>query len=660
LNKQSDTRLPYRATEDHYRSGHQSLGSDFFAPCLGSCTSYRRAVGYFSSSALVTWASSIPHIIESNSLKVRVIVSHQLQKNDKEILKSLTDPSERNKYRAMLTDKILEDVISFIETPNQLDKRSKIFAWLISSDRLEIKIAFPTHVEGPGIYHEKIGVFEFPNDDKIAFTGSANETSGGHLNNYESIDVYRSWVDGDYNRIQTKIEQFEEAWSDDAQGLSVKSPSQAVLKRVKSIAPKFLTKADDRPDTPSAGQPDIGKWRHQEEAVERFLKSKSGVLEMATGTGKTRTALKVLTRLFADEIVSSAVVCVEGTDLLDQWTDELRNWSNAENFKLRIYQHYDKHKQNTDFRLQPKGAILVLSRFQLAKFLGTFTKEQREKSIIVHDEVHGLGADGFVQGLSGEHCSFSYRLGLSATPERAYDESGNAFVESEIGKTIYSFPLEVAISRGVLCEFDYTPLPYHLTPGDRERLQKVFHQEAARKRSGTPMKKEEVWMAISKVYKTAEAKPQVFKDYLQQNPDVIKNSIIFVETKEYGSRLLEILHDVTNTYRTYYDDDAQQHLLDFSSGEFDVLVTCHKLSQGIDIQSLQSVILFASARSKLETIQRIGRCLRVDPDNPEKKSHVLDFVREQDDGDDSRNADIDRSEWLSKLSKVRRGDEIAT
>ena len=66
---------------------------------------------------------------------------------------------------------------------------------------------------------------------------------------------------------------------------------------------------------------------------------------------------------------------------------------------------------------------------------------------------------------------FGWRLGLSATPERTYDPEGNQFLDSEIGPTIFSFPLETAIERAVLSSFTYVPLPYDLTAEDRRRLE---------------------------------------------------------------------------------------------------------------------------------------------------------------------------------------------
>src|SRR5581483_105307 len=108
--------------------------------------------------------------------------------------------------------RMLEEIIAFTENPGDAGARAKILAWLIANDRLEIRFAFPEHVDAAGIFHEKIGVFDFPGGEQVAFTGSANETLGGHRVNYESIDVYCSWIPGEEARVRTKVEQFDEAW----------------------------------------------------------------------------------------------------------------------------------------------------------------------------------------------------------------------------------------------------------------------------------------------------------------------------------------------------------------------------------------------------------------------------------------------------------------
>ena len=92
---------------------------------------------------------------------------------------------------------------------------------------------------------------------------------------------------------------------------------------------------------------------------------------------------------------------------------------------------------------------------------------------------------------------------------------------------------------------------------------------------------------------------------------------------------------------------TNERLLEFADGRLDCLITCHRLSQGIDIKGLKNIFLIASDRSKLETIQRIGRCLRKNPKEPDKKAKIVDFIDSDYDGD------VLRSEWLKDLSKIK-------
>ena len=638
--------------KSHYRTGADDLAAEFFAPCLREARVYRRAAGYFSSTALLTWMEALPRLVQGDDLEVRLIASPELSSQDKATLRELAAEEKRAEYRRMLVERMLQEIIVLAENPADDGVRARIFGWLVTNGRLDIRFAFPKHIEVPGVFHEKIGVFDFLGEARVAFTGSANETLGGHRLNYESIDVYRSWVAGDAERVGTKVAQFDEAWANHAEGLDVERPSAATVARLLARTPPKLPRW--RGYKPGDGS-ENRRWRHQEEAVEAFLAKRSGVLEMATGTGKTRTTLKILQRLIDSRELKGAVITTDGTDLLDQWAAELDGWALQLKRSWLVYRQYERHREMGEFALAPEGGILVSSRAQLPNALRRIPRSAMRNMIVVHDEVHGLGVPSLVAALKGCHQQFGWRLGLSATPERSYDEEGNRFILDEIGPTVYQFPLEKAIVRGVLSEFDYVPLLYELTDGDRQRIRTVYGRRSVRKREGDPMSDEEFWNELAKVYKTAEMKPEVFAKFLEDHAALLCRCIIFVETKKYGKGLLEGLHEHTTRYRTYYAEDDRHHLEQFARGDIDCLVTCHRISQGIDLRSLRTVVLFASARSKLETIQRIGRCLRVDPEAPRKRALVLDFVREAA-GEETPSADEVRRDWLMSLSKARRAE----
>ena len=202
----------------------------------------------------------------------------------------------------------------------------------------------------------------------------------------------------------------------------------------------------------------------------------------------------------------------------------------------------------------------------------------------------------------------------------AYDAEGNDFIETHVGPLLFRFPLEAAIAEGILCEFDYYPLYYFPSDDDRQRIQGIFARASVREATGDPMSDEELWIELSRVHKTSKAKLPAFDAFVRRHPELLNRCIVFVETREYGEQVLEIIHRYRHDFHTYYASEDHETLRRFATGQVACLLTCHRLSEGIDIRGLESVVLFSSARARLETIQRIGRSLRVDPSNPSKRA----------------------------------------
>lgn len=398
----------------------------------------------------------------------------------------------------------------------------------------------------------------------------------------------------------------------------------------------------------------IKLWSHQEEAVSAFLEKERGVLEMATGTGKTKTSLEICRRLFENGRIQAMIVSADGDDLLDQWYKELLTFVKQLDVRIPVLRHYKNHRERERFFLN-KRSIILTSRYFLPSVLCSLSDDEASKTILIHDEVHRLASPSNRENLAGLSNPVKYRLGLSATPEREYDAEGNDFIAESIGEVIYSFGLEDAIRRRILSPFRYFPLEYTPDEDDRSRLQQVHKMAAARKQAGDPMTQEEIWIELAKVHKTSRAKLPVFASFIEKNAALLKRCIIFVETREYGDEVLSIVHKHRHDFHVYYANEDSEVLRSFANGDIECLITCHRLSEGIDIHSLETVVLFSSARARLETIQRIGRCLRKNPQDPSKEANVVDFIRLPDDGvggEENRNADIDRRDWLSSLSRI--------
>jgi len=635
-----------------YRSGEDHLGRDFFARVLKHATLYDRAAGYFSSGALNAWTGGVPGLAARNA-KIRLLVAPELSPGDRTALQTAIETSleAREHTEEELAHRLIDAAIN-ASSPNPTDcERAELLAWLIASGMLELRFAW---FQGPGgeeLYHEKFGVFTLASGQRISFGGSANETYSAHAVNGERIDVFRSWMTGEENRIQSHADDFAASW-DGSSYIRVRELSERTLKMVRERAPR------DRPTPPPKDlpvpEPTTNKWRHQEEAVESFLQARRGILEMATGTGKTRTAIKILTKLHETNEVDSAIICTNGNDLLDQWHEEILDWCAQRGWSCM--QFYRKNVDGSSFPVLCDKSALITSRRNLHGIVKRMTFDQKQRTILIHDEVHGLGEPSSQGSLRDQHAPFAYTLGLSATPEREYDEVSTNFIKNEVGDVIFQFGLEEAIERGILVEFDYHVIEFDLTEGDKERIQKVYAKKAARAREGRPMSREEVWIELARVYKTAEEKMPSLADYLKSHPDSLDRCIIFAETKEHAEPLYEVLHGLRRTYSQYFDTDESSVLERFARGDLDCLVTCHKVSQGIDIPGLRTVILLSSSRALLETIQRLGRCLRTNPAQPDKRALVVDFCR-SDAGEanaDRPTADATRVAWLTELSTIKR------
>jgi superfamily II DNA or RNA helicase/HKD family nuclease len=614
-----------------YRSGYDDIVEDFFRRSLREATKYWRAVGYFSSSALEAFGAPLGDFLRKGG-SIRLVTSVQLSIDD---LNAISNGIAKETICARRLEEIIE-----AEFADGVGDGVSRLARLLEMERLEIKIATPK--TGIGIYHEKIGVF-IDDRDFVAFTGSSNESRNAFEQNRECIDVYASWDSPD--RAARKRAHFEALWSGEDIGVDIYTFPEAARKQL-------LRAWKERDSTRNCQQVPSHKWRHQTEARDIFLRAERGVLNMATGTGKTRTALNILKDLFGQNRIDTAIVCTDGTDLLNQWFRELLTTRKEIDRSVRVFRHYSTFKESQEFELHPKNAILLLSREPVAAALRSLPASQGNRALLIHDEVHGLGSPGNRARLDGLSDHIRYRLGLSATPDREYDADGNQFIERHIGPLLMTFGLQEAIERGILAPFDYYPLSFHLNDDDRERLKSIYSRRKAREAAGEPVQETEIWIEIARVYKTSVAKLPVFASFIADHQYLLKRCIAFVETMDYGEAVLDIIHKYRPDFHTYFSGEQAQTLKQFAYGELECLITCHRLSEGIDIQSLTTVILFSSERARLETIQRIGRCLRFDPDDPDKRANIVDFIREGTEGGELT-VDEERRNWLLELSQVR-------
>lgn len=722
----SDPKLdefPFQHHYDHVR-GDEMLET-FYVPMLERSLTYDRVAGYFSS-AVLSHASagfakfcSTPNLREADGLpKFRLIVGARLNPKDEQVVLHAENPELLEEIESNLLNSI--DNIDLDEDFESFEQnRFQGLSWMLKTGILEIKVGAMCDPEKQELlphneaeFHSKFGIVN-DGESKLYFSGSANETKRAWLDNYETIDVSRSWVGLDsQEKIQTYEEKFESLWNNERvqQGVVVVDfPRAAKLKILDKFRPADPSRIDEvseakrrrrryiveeihgKSEDWNKSYHNINIWRHQSQAVDWFLDSNKangvGIFQMATGSGKTRTAIKAAIEAVSKGLVKKTIICVPKT-LEEQWAGELAEHYNERRGTFWWKSGLDEHLNF--FNLNVNNSVMIVSNHYIPSLL-EFAYNKPTKvtdTLIIVDEMHHIGEtrykgigkiiqdddsdnddidlSSFAEGL---FAPFKLRLGLSATPWSEYDDSRNQllvdnFVNNkrditELGLNwrqrlidqgdVFYFGLEDGIRRGILCEFDYIPLEYIPSIEDFEERKLAFRKIPP----DLPAQLQEKMGRIlaAKVFKKSREKLPPFSRWLQEHGE-LERCILFVEDQSFGRDVTKILAEQHQIYqfKEFFQGEDMETLRKFAAGKLDLLIACRRISEGVDIQTVDTVVLFSSNASKLETIQRIGRALRTNFEKPNKRAEIVDFI--YDDGENG--IDNRRKKWLEELSEVRR------
>lgn len=618
-----------------YRSDSTSIVDNFYIPCLSESVEYWRAVGFFTSQGLALAAKGLAAFIAGGG-HMHLVASPWLEPEDIEALKEGYEARHDILERAILRQfgqELLDEV------PAVIRHRLGCLAWLIAEERLDMKVACPSQNllgSGTGIYHEKIGIFFDAEGNVVAFTGSPNETAGGLVSNFESLDVYVSW-DDPHARVERKRVNFERLWTNLTSGLTVVDFPAAAKRRLlhfrsstrpegdpdsgithETFSPGSISRQAKKIDIPS----DIKLRRYQEEACEAWMSHKGrGLLTMATGSGKTITALTSVVRLLRQEGKLLVVVACPFQHLVDQWAKEARRFGFHPILAYQSRQAWE-NSLNTrilDYNLGNRENVFVLTTH--ATFIGEAMQNSlsrvKKPSLFVADEVHHLGA---TEGRKNLPSIFAYRMGLSATPKRWFDEQGTIALEEYFGPTVFEFPLKDAIREGCLSEYYYYPLLVELTNDELEEYEELTKKIAQLFHSGAVPEEDPALDSLlrkrSNILNGASNKISALADLVSKEPDLHHalfycipgqiDEVIRLLGKEFGIRV----HPFTVEEST---EERRQLLESFASGELQALAAIRCLDEGVDVPSTQVAYLLASSSNPREFIQRRGRILRKAP-----------------------------------------------
>lgn len=209
--------------QKYYKTYKNNIVKEFYIPVLKNAVLYQRSVGYFSSTALIELTKGIVGLVK-NKGKIQFIVSPYLTAEDVEAI-------EKGYERRKIIENALLRELKEPENYFQ-EERLNLLAHLIENGILEIKVAFTPPDRKMGMYHEKVGIVEDKNRNKIVFTGSLNETSNAFYNNYESIVVFASWEESkEYADEMQK--DFDLLWSGQDKDLEIIDFPEVVRERIR-------------------------------------------------------------------------------------------------------------------------------------------------------------------------------------------------------------------------------------------------------------------------------------------------------------------------------------------------------------------------------------------------------------------------------------------
>lgn len=668
--------------KNYYENDRQSIGDQIILTCLKECTRYRRGTAFFASTSFLTYADALYHVIQNN-VKIEILCSPVIRDSGLvNLLQSNITPEERIETIQRYQEDILRKALKYKENPQHKQYlRSEILAYLVANNQLIIKIAIKKSDTWPDpwpteddvdkhshLYHVKRGYFVFEDEKKVVFDGSFNETQGSLQDHGEHATVYKSWRDGIEGKwAETRIKTIDRDWECENDNLLIRDLSKELLEKIRESAdknkkirgPHRKQDTSAQPSPPKA--PDIfpkpvndeKKWRHKDEALKIFLEKKAGILAMATGTGKTSTAISIANRLFKDNLIDSVVITMIGNSLLSQWDESLSK--DEEMFKRVVIRHYDQKWQMQNFITNSEDRVLLITSDQLGEFMRFYPEERSKRTLVVYDEVHDMAAPKKQENTKGYHQKFTYRLGLSATPDCGiYNEEGTEFLYSEIGPIIFEFGIGDAIKRGILVEFDYKPLSFELTDEDKQKIKNIIGRLHSKDLSRRLSEKDAA-MQMANVKKESENMLLAFDSFLKtEGIGNLNRSIIFVNSESFGESVIKIINERGFTsYNKFINMTGTENLEKLADNSIACLITCHKVSQGIDLSSLNSIIIFASSVNPRETIQRLGRALRTEEANPDKRAFLLDFCTIEEEGDEEK-SDTVRMKWLTELAKNKR------
>ncbi len=632
------------------------LADDVLIPGFQSATSVDSMVGFFSSGVLASLAPGLATFINSSDGTFRLIISPILSDEDRAAIQDgAVSPGDA-------AQKTLEYLLV---TEDQIQRHTlACLTWLLRIGRIEIKVALMRDA----LFHPKVWLFR-DEVDVLAVHGSSNLTYAGVRKNMEQITVSKSWEDPAQRYITRRLrDQFSELWVDNddncividmpnavrqrlIQTYSETSPPQesdlqALYKRASSVLkePSTTYHVDKkRFAIPTWLRYEDGPFAHQGEAVKAWCDAgHNGVLEMATGSGKTITAMIAARRLYEKCKPLLIVVSAPYVPLIQQWCDEIApfgitpvNLTEANGPRGRARELGTIRRQLRNWTSDIEAVVVSHTTLSSDRFQAEL-KRFDCATLLIADEAHNLGSKGFI---SNPPTFFDYRLGLSATPVRQYDEEGTEALFDFLGPVVFRFTLEEAVGK-CLVEYDYFVHRVELTDEEMDRWRELTTRIRANAWRGEQKGKPDEYLTMllrdrRAVLELAENKIAVLEEALERERlSDLRHTLIYASDK--GPAQLDAVNEILKdkgilfhqlTYEETGDHGRTGKIVrSFQEGTLRVLTAKRVLDEGVNIPQIQKAFILASTTVERQWVQRRGRLLRKCVEIGKTHSEVHDFV----------------------------------
>lgn len=640
---------------DLYFSPRDDVVNGFFIPALEESTYYDRASGYFTSSSLVEISVGVCSLASRHG-KIRVITSPNLSLEDIEAIRCGYDIRNQVGSAMVRTFSPPDDEKSI--------NRLKLVSELIACGILEIKVAIMRNLDDypNAIFHPKFGIMEDSEGYFISFTGSMNETRNGLGGNWETLVV--SSCKSDLKKAQKMKDMFDDLWNNCDESVFVIDIPEVVDKLISNYRTGELNlgldmelsgglkKKQDSIFFKSPGE--LKKRTYQEDAIDNWMSNGCrGIFNMATGTGKTKTALCALEELYnrhPDQNIFTIVVAPQ-KHLVDQWAEEIKAFG-----VIPLVGHSDSI--NRDWKESLKRKLLLRrskpTNLCLVTTISSFSSEgiqdwikDVENLALVLDEAHNMGSDLRLTKLPP---NAKYRLALSATIERHGDARGTEALRSYFGEECINLPLESVIGKyltnycyyPIVCSYD--DLEYAQFIESNERLDTILSNPLSTKADIVKAKNDYIEYSYTlnirmkskydalKALLSSSQKLDHFLIYcgkakIDSDIDLGGNPADMIDSID---RVIQIVGkkglglDVSRI--TYREDSADRRRIidEFDKGDISGIVAISCLDEGVDVPSITTAFFMSSSNNPREYIQRRGRVLRLHPNKD--VSEIYDMV----------------------------------